>query len=125
MTYHELMLQELPKLLELGETLRYPIYGTLRQGTQNWFGYFGLTEEHLLIAILAPFGKRIEYTTRIPLDVKSVKIKKSFVPMQYKVRVDFHEGNPLKMNVSRKVFGMAMQEENLEGFFAELQGLEK
>ena len=74
MTYSELMMKSLFDLLEDGEKLLYPIYGTLKQKKNNYFGYFGLTENHLLIALLQGSSKKINWTTRIPLDLKKVNL---------------------------------------------------
>lgn len=121
MTYKELMQQSLSDLLENGETLRYPIYGTLLQGGQHWFGFFGLTEKCLLIVLLEGSSQIISWTSRVPLNIKEVNIKKSLVLSQYKIHIDFTEGNPCNIRVSKKVYGIECQEENLKGFMEEIQ----
>lgn len=43
MTFYEQMVPLLSNLLEIGETLKAPIYGTLLQKKRNYtFGYLGL-----------------------------------------------------------------------------------
>ena len=43
MTFYEQMVPALSILLEIGETLKAPIYGTLLQKKRNYtFGYLGL-----------------------------------------------------------------------------------
>lgn len=82
MTFQELMMKSLTDLLEEEEILKYPIYATLMQRGKHWFGYFGLTDEYLLIALLEGSSQIISWTSRVPLDIKEVKVKKSFIPAQ-------------------------------------------
>lgn len=121
MTFQELMMKSLTNLLEEEEILKYPIYATLMQRGKHWFGYFGLTDRYLLIALLEGSSQIISWTSRVPLDIKEVKVKKSFIPAQYKVRVEFNEGDPCNIRVSKKVVGFDMQEENLDGFITYLE----
>lgn len=121
MTYAELMMKSLSDLLEDGEKLLYPIYGTLKQKKDNYFGYFGLTENHLLIALLQGSSKKINWTTRIPLDLKKVTIKKCLLPQQYNICIEFNEGENACLRVSKKVSGIESQEDNLKGFMEYIQ----
>ena len=121
MTYNELMIQSLSDLLESNEVLKFPIYGTFLQKNKHWFGFFGLTDDHLLIALLEGSSQIISWTSRIPLDIKAVRVKKSLIPSQYKVRIEFHEGAPCNIRVSKKVYGIQNQEENLSGFIRYIQ----
>ena len=123
MTYNELMIQSLSDLLEGDEILKFPIYGTLLQKNAHWFGFFGLTDTHLLVALLKGSSKKIEWTSRVPLDVKAVKIKKSLLPFQYKVKIEFHEGLPCHLQASKKSFGIKSQEENILGFINYIQAV--
>ena len=121
MTYNELMIQSLSALLENNEILKFPIYGTLLQKSKHWFGFFGLTDGHLLIALLEGSSQVLSWASRVPLDVKAVRVKKSLIPAQYKVHIEFHEGPPCNMRVSKKVYGIKSQEENLSGFIRCIQ----
>ncbi len=116
------MTESLSALLENGEVLKFPIYATLLEKKTNWFGFFGLTDKHLLIALLKGSSKEICWTNRIPLDIKTVKIKKSLIPHQYKIRIEFNEGLPCNLRVSKKVYGIESQEENLDKFIKYIQG---
>lgn len=117
MSFYELMLKSLSDLSENGETIKNPIYGTLLQGKRHYFGYFGLTDNYLLIALLLGDSKSVGYTSRIPLNsIRQVKLKKSLIPLQYKIYIDFDEGQPAKIQVSKKVYGFETQEENLKLF---------
>ena len=49
MAQDKMMTQTLTSLLEAGETIQHPIYGSLMQGKHFWYGYFCLTDTHLLI----------------------------------------------------------------------------
>ena len=117
MTYKELMFSSLSQLLETGEVLRYPLYGTLIQKGGRFFGYFGLTDTHLLIALLN--GSK-NWVSRIPLDIKDVKVKKSLFPLQRIVKINFNTGNPCIIRFSSKVYGIDTQKENLEHFINEI-----
>ena len=60
------MIGSLSPLLEGEEKLLTPIYGTLVQKKRRWFGYFGLTEHHLLIALLGENRKKGAASSSIP-----------------------------------------------------------
>lgn len=109
-----MMVKTLTDLLEAGETLMHPIYGILNQGNMQYYGYFGFTEKYLLIALLS--GKQVTYTTRIPLDIKSVSIKKTLIFRQYVIDISFNEGTPCRITASPKVLTIAAQKENLPKF---------
>lgn len=121
MTYQELMMQSLSGLLENGEILRHPFYAYSKN--HHWFGFWGLTDNYLLSALLVGSSKKIGWTSRIPLDIKAVRVNKSIVPFQYKIRIEFHEGSPCNLRASRKVVGIAQQGENLAGFIKCIQDL--
>ncbi len=121
MSNQELMLQSLSNLLENDETLKFPIYGTLLQKRKNWFGFFGLTDDYLLVALLDDYSKTIRWTTRIPLDIKQVNMKKCIVPKQYKIYIEFNEGDRCIIRVSEKVYGIKSQEANLPEFIKSIQ----
>lgn len=113
----EWMIESLSSMLEDGETLRCPIYGMLFQSRirlSTYSCFFGLTKNYLLIAILSPFTKSVSWTSRVPLDVKKVKVKKRL--LWRKITIRFNEGKPCRMLVSRKAMGIKNQEQNLEEF---------
>ena len=122
MTYKELMYDSLTNLLENGETLLHPIYGILNQGDSQFYGYFGFTEHYLLIALVAS-GKQITYTTRIPLDIKSVKVKQTAIFKQYVIDIAFNEGAPCRIIASPKVLMIDTQKNNLPSFLEYLNNL--
>lgn len=121
MTYSQLMLQSLSDLLEDGETLKHPVYGTLLQKHTHWFGFWGLTDKHLLIALLKGSSKKISWSSRIPLEIKEVTRRKSIFPRQFILNIKFHRGNPCKIRFSEKVYGIESQQANLNAFVAFLQ----
>jgi len=114
MVYKDLMISSLTDLLEDGEVLKCSIYGILRQGNIQQGGYFGLTETHLLIVLFS--GKQIKATGRIPLDVKSVKIKQTKIFKQYVIDISFNEGDPCRIIASPKVLKIDSQKQNLMHF---------
>lgn len=125
MTFYELMFESLNALLRRGDVLQCPIYCCMlfKRG-RYCFGYFGLTDDMLLISLLQGDSKHISTTGRIPLsDIARVKIKRSLVPIQRKIYISLHTGNRIKLRVSRKVYGFKTQQENLDGFMARLSSL--
>lgn len=125
MTYCELMYDSLNALLRKGDVLQCPIYGCMlfKRG-RHCFGYFGLTDDMLLVSLLQGDSKHISATGRIPLsDIARVNIKRSLVPMQRKICISLHTGNRIKLRVSRKVYGFKAQRENLDGFMARLSSM--
>ena len=92
MTPKERMIQALKDMLENGETLMHPIYGLLVQGGRQYYGYFGFTEDFLLIALVS--GKTVTDTIRVPLDINSVKIKKNIFLNEHVIDISFNEGAP-------------------------------
>lgn len=88
------------------------------------FGYFGLTDDMLLISLLKGDSKHISTTSRIPLsNIARVNIKRSLVPIQRKIYISLHTGNRIKLRVSKKVYGFKTQQENLDGFIERLSSL--
>ncbi|WP_290772205.1 hypothetical protein [Anaerofustis sp.] len=117
MSFYKLMFKSLSDLMKRDEILNCPIYGSLIQGKSHYFGYFGLTNVCLLVVLLRGDSKDVINGTRIPFNnISKVKVKKSLVPMQYIINIDFCERNSIKIRVSKKVLGFDMQEENLEAF---------
>lgn len=100
------MTESLSALLEDGEELLYPVYGTLRQKHNHWFVFFGLTEHCLLIALLKGNSKEIDRTAHVPLDIKKVTVKRRILFPMCKIDIDFTEGNAGHFLISEKVFGM-------------------
>ncbi len=120
-SYQDLMLRSLTELLEPGETLRYPIYGTLLEKMgKHWFGFFGLTEHFLLITLLQGDSKEIAWSSRVPLDLASVRVRRCLFPGQQILSLSFREGKPCRIRVSSRVVGIPQQEKNLDGFLASL-----
>ncbi len=119
MTYQEYMIYSLSDLLEKNETLKYPIYGILKQKRRNLRGFWGLTDNFLLNSLLDGTSNRI------PLDIKSVKVKKCLFPLQFKIRIDFVDGSSCELRVSKKVHGMTHQETNLSEFIKHIQNVQK
>lgn len=118
-SYQDLMTCSLTGLLEPGEPLMYPIYGTLLEKKgRHWFGFFGLTECFLLITLLQGDSKEIAWTSRVPLDLASVRVRRCLFPGQRILSLSFREGNPCRIRVSSRVIGIPSQKENLDGFLA-------
>ena len=82
MTFYEQMVPALSILLEIGETLKAPIYGTLLQKKRNYtFGYLGLSESALLVSLLQGDSKKLKGSSRIPFsNIQKTKVRKSLFP---------------------------------------------
>lgn len=107
MTFYELMFQSLSDLLEKGETLESPIYGTLCQGRAYDFAYFGLTETTLLIAQLQGDSKVVRENGRVPLSsIQQVKVKKSLIPMMYILHINLDGGKTIKIKAAKKYMAL-------------------
>ena len=119
MTAKERMIKALTDMLENGETLMHPIYGLLVQGGRQYYGYFGFTEDFLLIALVS--GKTITDTIRVPLDINSVKIKKNIFLNEHVIDISFNEGAPCRITAFPKVLAIDSQKENLPKFLSYLK----
>ena len=116
MTFYEQMVPALSILLEIGETLKAPIYGTLLQKKRNYtFGYLGLSENQ-------GDSKKLKGTSRIPFNnIQKTKVRKSLFPLQYILRIYLIDGDMIKFRISKKVYGFATQEENLDIFLNKMK----
>ena len=114
MDFKSLMIKSLSDLLIGDETLKYPIYGILEQAENTYYGFFGLTDDFLLVALVQ--GKEITYTTRIPLDIKTVRVKKSLILKENKIDISFNIGSPCRIVAFGKVLTIDSQKENLPLF---------
>ena len=123
MTFYEQMVPALSILLEIGETLKAPIYGTLLQKKRNYtFGYLGLSENALLVSLLQGDSKKLKGTSRIPFNnIQKTKVRKSLFPLQYILRIYLIDGDMIKFRISKKVYGFATQEENLDIFLNKMK----
>ncbi|MBR2907098.1 MAG: hypothetical protein IKC26_03540 [Clostridia bacterium] len=122
MTAEERMMQALSDMLEDGEALIHPIYGSLVQGGRQYYGYFGFTEDFLLVALVS--GKTVTDTIRVPLDISSVKIKKNIFLNEHVIDISFNEGAPCRITAFPKVLAIHSQKENLPGFLSYLKSKE-
>ena len=91
----------------------------MNQGNIQYYGSFGFTETHLLIALLS--RKQITYTIRIPLDIKSIKIKRTAVFKEYVIDIGFNDGTPCRITASPNVLTIDSQKENLPQFIEYLK----
>lgn len=114
MNYRSLMNESLTDLLSDGEKLMYPIYGMLDQGNKQYYGFFGFTDNFLLIALVS--GDHITYTSRIPLNIRSVKIEQSGILKQYTIDINFKSGAPCKIIASPRVMMINTQKDTLPLF---------
>lgn len=75
----------------------------------------------MLIALLGENGQAIQWSSRVPLEIKKVTVKKGLLPLQYHIRMEFCEGEAGRIVASKKVLGLEDQEKNLKGFLEFLQ----
>ena len=122
MTFYEQMVPALSTLLEKGETLKAPIYGTLLQKRNYTFGYLGLSENAILVSLLQGDSKKLKGTSRIPFsNIQKTKVRKSLFPLQYILQIYLTDGDMIKFRISKKVYGFATQEENLDIFLNKMK----
>lgn len=116
MKIKEFMMHSLSELLEPGESLMYPVYGVINQGNQQLFGFLGLTDTHLLVAIMSASGKKIVQSNRISLEISSVKIKQTWIFRQCVLDIKFTNGMSCKFTFSPRVLMIDTQKDNLPLF---------
>ncbi len=122
MTFCEQMVPALSALLEKGETLKAPVYGTLLQKRNYTFGYLGFTEHALLVSLLQGDSQKLKGTSRIPFSsIQRTIVRKSLFPLQYILRIYLIDGDMIKFRISKKVYGFATQEENLDIFLRKMK----
>ena len=114
------MIKTLSDMLQDGETLLHPIFGYIQYTGFQQFAYFGLTETHFLIAYLS--GETVTDTTRIPLNIKSVQIKKSKLLSKYSIHILLEKGKAYTICAFPKTMNVKSQKENLPLFLKLLQG---
>ena len=95
-------------------------FAILLQGTSFYSGYWGLSDNNLLGAVLTFSGTEVSYTIKVPLEIKKVKIRKSLFPKQYIVKIKFMEGKSCKLRAPLKAYQIEKQKENFEFFCKEL-----
>ncbi|WP_274421657.1 hypothetical protein [Blautia sp. XA-2221] len=122
MTFYEQMVPALSLLLEKGETLQAPVYCCLLQKRNYTFGYLGLTENAILATLLQGDSQNLKGTSRIPFrNIQKTKVRKSLFPLQYILRIYLTDGDMIKLRISKKVYGFATQEENLDALLTKMR----
>ena len=109
------MINSLSGMLRDGETLMHPVFGTVKQGVFQLFAYFAFTETHFLIAYLTT-GTVVTDIERIPLNIKSVKIKKTKLLSEYKIHILFENKKTFEISAFPKVLKIKSQKDNLPLF---------
>mgnify|MGYP006956126744 FL=1 len=121
-TEKKFMFNELGKMLCNGEKFYFPVYGMIRRKKSVSvadFGFFALTDNHLLVAVLNPFdGNKIDNYYKIPLDIKYVKIRKTPILKFSVLKIYFNSGESCKIQMSKKLLigDFTDQEKNVENF---------
>lgn len=127
----EFMIQALATLLEKGERLQMPFYGTVSKSDGewvNWLAFIGIGGEHLLMAVLHPLDTgHIVQTMRLPLDFTAVEIKKLRTPWQYSIKLAMATGERYEIRLATKMHGgdFNEQEINTQAFMRYLNSLHK
>ncbi len=114
MDYQKFMIDSLTPLLEDGETLVAPVYGIMNRANEQYFGYFAIAGDCLLIALVE--GYTVVATSRMPLELSSFKMKRSLILRQYIFNLRFANGQSIKLTLSPRVFAIASQKENAPHF---------
>ena len=117
------MIEALSDMLQDGETLLHSIFGYIKYNGFQQFAYFGLTENSFLIARLS--GENVTGTTKIPLNITSVQIKKSKILKEYTINVLFEKDKAYTICTFSKVLKIKSQEENFPLFLKLLKSKAK
>lgn len=118
MTQKEFMKHALEKLVNKNEKLQSSIFGILRQSHSDFYGFFGLTDKALVIALVS--GKTVTYTNRLLLsDMKSIRIQENSLN-QYEIAINFGEGELLRILANKKVLRIDTQKQELPLFIETL-----
>ena len=118
------MIEVLSEVLQDGETLLHPIFGTVKHGSFQLFAYFAFTETHLLVAYLTA-GNMVTDVERISLDIKSVKVKKSKILNEYKIYILFDNRKSFEISTFLKVLKIKSQKDNLPSFLEYIKSKSK
>ena len=110
------MTETLSESLKDGETLMYPIFGTIKKGSFHSFAYFAFTETHFLVAHLTS-GDKVTNIEKIPLDIKNVKINKSKLLCEYKIHISFENRKTFEISTFPKILKIKAQKDNLPLFW--------
>lgn len=122
----EFMDEVLSLMLEEGETLYAPVYGTIQRigkDRGNFFGFLGLADKTLLFAALHPYdASQTLYSVRIPLDIKTFRLKKALFTRQTLIRIQLTNGDDVHIRLSRKLLGgnFTEQAQNVDAFIAQI-----
>ena len=118
------MIETLSGMLQHKETLLHPIFGYVQYNGFSQFAYFCFTETHFLIAYLTT-GNIVTDIERIPLDIKSIKIKKTKILNEYKIHILFENKKTLEIFAFLKVLKIKSQKDNLPLFLQYLKNKSK
>ena len=118
------MIETLSGILQDGESLMHPIFGTVKHGSFQLFAYFAFTETHFLIAYLTS-GDIVTDIERIPLDIKSVKVKKTKLLNEYKIHILFEDKKAFDISTFQNVLKIKAQKDNLPLFLDYLKSKSK
>lgn len=66
--------------------------------------------------------KKLKGANRIPFSsIQKTKVRKSLFPLQYILQIYLTDGDMIKFRISKKVYGFATQEENLDIFLNKMK----
>ncbi|MBE6645236.1 MAG: hypothetical protein E7612_07680 [Ruminococcaceae bacterium] len=108
------MIDALSGMMKDGERLMCAVFGYVKNEYFNQFAYFGFTETHFLIAYLS--GECVTDTERLPIDITSVKIKKSKILKEYTINILFDNKKSYVISAFPEVFKIKSQKENFPKF---------
>ena len=95
---------------------------TIAKKRNYTFGYLGLSENAILVSLLQGDSKKLKGTSRIPFsNIQKTKVRKSLFPLQYILQIYLTDGDMIKFRISKKVYGFATQEENLDIFLNKMK----
>lgn len=128
-TYRELMVESLASMLKRGETLYCPLYGCYDDSSFLFaygflgysFGFFGLTDDTLLIARLNSPFKEIKEYIRVPLPLQKLTVRKTLFLRQSVMIIKPQDGKKFKLHVADRVYQIGEQGRELSEFISRLR----
>lgn len=121
MKLKEMMLSSLNHMLNEGETLIAPVYGTLKHGTDQWNAFLGFTENCLLVALFSGDTSTFLHTERVDFNIEYVGIKRSKIFKDYTIDITFKKGGHCQFITHQNVLTVDTQKENFPKFLELLE----
>ena len=108
-----MMIKSLTELLKPDETLRCSVFGVLTQNKTFFKGFFGFSENALLIALVQ--GEKIISTNRFPLEIHSISVRRELLG-QYIINISFNDHSHTEIKLFSQTSAIKNHKDNVEKF---------